>query len=90
MSDLKPSIAQMTLNLINLIIKSIYSLYFVLLYGKISEKVEDTIEAWGSPCVCEKSYWARGKCIGYWAYGHFEHCPESIYYGQDLMGWCYE
>lgn len=78
---------KMVLNMFVLFIKS---LYFLLRYGRISEKVEDTIEAWGSPCISEKSYWARGKMVGYWAYGHFEHCPESIYYGQDLMGWCYE
>lgn len=38
----------------------------------------------------EKSYWARGVCVGHWAYGYFECCPESIYYGQDLYGWCFE
>lgn len=68
----------------------IKSLYFLVRYGRISEKVEDSLEAWGSPCTSEKSYWARGKCVGYWAYGYFEHCPESIYYGQKLHRWCYE
>lgn len=71
------------------IIVFIYSLYFIIRYGKISEKVEYTEEVWGSPTPSEKSYWARGRCVGYWAYGYFEHCPESIYYGQELMEWCY-
>jgi len=78
------------MSLINFIIKLIRSLCFVLIHGKISENIEYYMEAWGSPIPSEKSYWARGKCVGYWAYGHFEHCPESIYYGQDLMSWCYE
>lgn len=31
----------------------IKSLYFLIRCGKISEKVEDSLEAWGSPCVSE-------------------------------------
>ena len=61
----------------------ILSFWFVAIYGKITIKVEDSID-WRE---CERSYWARGRLVGYWAYGYYD--PELPYQGNDLMKFCY-
>ena len=41
---------------------------------KINEEVEDTMDAWGSPLVCEISYNCAdcGEGVNYWAYGSYQ------------------
>lgn len=66
------------------------SVYYRIVFGKISFEAVDFMDAWGSSTMTEWKAWARGKEVGYCAYGSWNTRWYNGYAGQHLHKWCYD